>query len=337
MDQDQEPALVNKPKTKSPVWAYFGFKPGPDGKPADPLSAICRLCKFPAAAKGGNTSNLFSHLEKKYPTEYAAIKSGIRASTEASSSRPSDNRQRTIVEAVAANQKYSRSSKRWQQLTNSVTHCLAKDMMPIYSIEKPGFKKMLQTFDSRYELPSRKYFTNTALPQLYSKVRETVVNELQSAKFYSSTTDMWSSEGLLPYISYTVHFVNSSWEYTSRNLETCFLPVDHTGENIADAIRSTHEAWNLPMEKLVCMTTDNGANIIKASEELKCERLPCFGHCLNLAVTNTLKDDARVCRALGVARKIVSSFSMSWKKRRDLTKLQLEKGLPQHSLIAVSD
>ena len=91
------------------------------------------------------------------------------------------------------------------------------------------------------------------------------------------------------------------------------------------------------MDKLVYMTTDNGANIIKASEELKCERLPCFGHCLNLAVTNTLKGDTRVCRALGVARKIVSSFSMSWKKRRDLTKLQLEKGLPQHNLIAVSD
>ena len=105
------------------------------------------------------------------------------------------------------------------------------------------------------------------MPQLYSKVHETVVNELQSAKFFSYTTDMWSSEGLLPYMSYTVHFVNSSWEYTSRNLETCFLPVDHTGANIADAIRSTHEAWNLPMDKLVCMTTDNGANIIKASEE----------------------------------------------------------------------
>ena len=99
------------------------------------------VLQVPAAAKGGNTSNLFSHLEMKHPTEYAALKSGITASTEASSSRPRENRQRTIVEAVAANQKYTRSSKRWQQLTNSVTHCLAKDMMPIYSVEKPGLKK----------------------------------------------------------------------------------------------------------------------------------------------------------------------------------------------------
>lgn len=65
--------------------------------------------------------------------------------------------------------------------------------------------------------------------------------------------------------------------------------MDHTGENAVNALRSTHEAW-----KLVCMTTDNGSNVIKATEVLKFQRLPCFGHCLNLAVTNALKEDARV-------------------------------------------
>lgn len=333
--EDEEPALVAKPNTKSPVWAYFGLKPGPDGKVSHDSPVICRMCSAPVSAKGGNTSNLFSHLENNHETEYANVSAG-RSSNKKKNSRPRDPRQHTITEAVASRQMYSRSSKRWQQLTDSVTNCLAKDMMPIYSVEKPGFKKMLETFDSRYEIPSRKYFTNTAIPSLYSKVHDTVANEVKLAEFYSSTTDMWSSQGLLPYISYTVHFINSSWEYTSRNLETCFLPVDHTGENIAEAIRSVNDTWNLSREKLVCMTTDNGTNVIKASEVLNYQRLPCFGHCLNLAVTNTLKEDARVTRALGVARKIVSSFSMSWKKRRDLTKLQLEKGLPQHSLIAVS-
>ena len=82
------------------------------------------------------------------------------------------------------------------------------------------------------------------------------------------------------------------------------------------------------------MTTDNGSNVISATNILKWQRLPCFGHCLNLAVTNSLKRDGRVARALGVARKIVSSFSMSWKKRRELAKIQLEKGLPQHNLVA---
>ena len=64
--------------------------------------------------------------------------------------------------------------------------------------------------------------------------------------------------------------------------------------------------------------------------------MSCFGHSLNLAVTNAIKDDARLSRALGVCRKIVSSFSSSWKKKRDLKATQIEKDLPQHSLVAVS-
>ena len=76
------------------------------------------------------------------------------------------------------------------------------------------------------------------------------------------------------------------------------------------------------MEKdQVSITTDNGANMISAAGTLGWQRLSCFGHCLNLAVTNALKDDRRVTRALGVARNIVGAFSVSWKRRRDLVKI----------------
>ena len=41
--------------------------------------------------------------------------------------------------AMSKGEKYPQSSKRWQQLTDSVTHCLAKDMMPVYSVDNLGF------------------------------------------------------------------------------------------------------------------------------------------------------------------------------------------------------
>ena len=50
--------------------------------------------------------------------------------------------------------KYNRQGKKWQKLTDSVAFCLAKDMMPIYSVEKEGFRKLLYNFDPQYELPS---------------------------------------------------------------------------------------------------------------------------------------------------------------------------------------
>ena len=119
-------------------------------------------------------------------------------------------------------------------------------------------------------------------------------------------------------------------------LQTAFLPTDLTGDNLAEALEATIDGWNLKKEHQVCITTDNGSNIVNATKKLQWQRLPCFGHNLNLAVTKALKDDHRISRALGLARKIVSTFSTSWKRKRELLKAQAAKDLPQHSLINVS-
>lgn len=43
--------------------------------------------------------------------------------------------------------------------------------------------------------------------------------------------------------------------------------------------------------------------------------------------------DARIDRAVGVCKKLVSSFSYSWKRKRDLAEAQKQLNLPEHSLI----
>ena len=97
-------------------------------------------------------------------------------------------------------------------------------MMPIYSVEKEGFKKLLHSFDSQYELPSRKYFSKTAIPKLYAKNREIVEEELKSVDYFSATADMWSSHSLQPYLSSTIHFVGDDWRLKTRCLQTLYLP-----------------------------------------------------------------------------------------------------------------
>ena len=206
-------------------------------------------------------------------------------------------------------------------------------MLPLYSVEKQGFKRMIASFDECYELPSHKYFSRTAIPALYNLTREAVAVEVQQAEFFSATTDLWSSEGLCPYMRYTVHYINKEWQLSSKCLQTTFLPQDHTGENLAEAFTETLTSWGLHAENQVCLTSDSGSNIVRAAGILKWIRLACFGHNLHLAVTNSLNKDPRCNRALGVARKITSAFSMSWKRRRDLAQAQIELKLPQHSLI----
>ena len=76
------------------------------------------------------------------------------------------------METITRCQPYEKKGKRYAELTNAVTYCIAKDSLPIHTVERTGFKAMLRAFDSRYEIPSRNYvlFTNcTAIALLLNK------------------------------------------------------------------------------------------------------------------------------------------------------------------------
>ena len=139
---------------------------------------------------------------------------------------------------------------------------------------------------------------------------------------------------MVPYLSYTVHFIDSTWKLKCRCLQTQFLPEDHTGENLTEALLSALDSGDLKADQQVCLSTDNGSNIVNAAERLGWTRLSCFGHNLHLAITKSLKNDRRCVRAIGVSQKIVSSFSSSWKRKREFTKAQIR--LKQHSLVTVN-
>ncbi|XP_017287978.1 uncharacterized protein LOC108245514 isoform X2 [Kryptolebias marmoratus] len=63
--------LIGKPRGKSMVWIYFGFKADERGRPLNADEAICRLCRKIVLAKG-NTTNLRSHLRRRHPAEFFA-------------------------------------------------------------------------------------------------------------------------------------------------------------------------------------------------------------------------------------------------------------------------
>ena len=123
---------------------------------------------------------------------------------------------------------------------------------------------MLRTdFDGRYRLPSCKYFSETAIPSLYSNERAKLLEELSHiAVHFSATTDIWNSAGLKPYISYAIHYINANWMLQSKYLQIHYLPEDHTSEILADSLTTTMDLWKLKSEYQVCITTDSGSNIV---------------------------------------------------------------------------
>ena len=93
-------------------------------------------------------------------------------------------------------------------MTRAITYYLAKDAVPLYTVERAGFKHMISKLNPRYELPSRKVFTSKEIPTLYTNVRSSVMAELKQIKYYAMTTDLWTSGACEPYITLTVHYID---------------------------------------------------------------------------------------------------------------------------------
>lgn len=55
-----------------------------------------------------------------------------------------------------------------------------------------------------------------------------------------------------------------------------------------------------------------------------------------LSFTENGVKDPRIDRAIAVCKKAVAAFSYSWKKRKDMTEVQAELGLPTHQLVTES-
>ena len=105
---------------------------------------------------------------------------------------------------------------------------------------------------------------------------------------------------------YTVHYISPEWKLETKCLQTLYFPAKHTTESIAKTLQDILEQRGLDPTNQTYTTTDNGSNILCAIQShLVWPYLSCVGHNLHLAISNSIKEDTRVQRALGISRKIV--------------------------------
>ncbi|XP_050974329.1 uncharacterized protein LOC127170432 [Labeo rohita] len=136
-EQESERLCPHPKKVSSPVWEFFGFK---ENNSLD--SPICRKCHATVSAKGGNTTNLFTHLRVHHPLDYAILQKGAFKKRE--QARASG--QLTIFESVERKRKADMTSAcEDTAITKSLAYFIAKDMMPIKT-HCSGGKRMSRSF-----------------------------------------------------------------------------------------------------------------------------------------------------------------------------------------------
>ena len=137
----------------------------------------CQICGKIVKNKGSNTSNLMSHLKTNHYMIYSTLQKNIKqassprnivssttSTNEGSECSPRKPCQPSIFEAIEKQGTLPSSNKRAKEITDAITHFLAKDSVPfnasveridISMVERPGFKRLLRVLEPRYEVPAK--------------------------------------------------------------------------------------------------------------------------------------------------------------------------------------
>ncbi|KAJ8380238.1 hypothetical protein SKAU_G00010160 [Synaphobranchus kaupii] len=222
------------------------------------------------------------------------------------------------------------ASPRAASITKSIAGFICKDLRPYSVVENEGFRRMLTTLEPRYEVPSRRYFTDKAIPALYAETRAKVEDALKSAERVALTCDGWTSRATESYVTITAHFIDN-WELQSYVLQTRVMHESHTGAHMAEVLEKATEEWKLT-GKEPAVVTDNASNMSVAVEMTGYQHIRCFAHVLNLASQRALKLTA-VARLLGRVWRISVFFHRSTPAADALKRNQRMLGLAPHKLI----
>lgn len=149
---------------------------------------------------------------------------------------------------------------------------------------------MIRVFEPRFTPNKRKYFSHKRIPEIYVETKNRIKSLLNEIEYCSATCDGWSNPSMDAFYSLTVHFIDKNFKMISICLECAPFYESHTGVEISSWINETLNEWNL-IDKIVCITTDNGTNMIKAIQLTNYRNVRCFAHSTNIGVNNIFKNE----------------------------------------------
>ncbi|XP_056113731.1 E3 SUMO-protein ligase ZBED1-like [Rhinichthys klamathensis goyatoka] len=276
----------------------------------DMTHTVCKLCKT-KTKHFGSTTNARAHITRHHPE---------LSDTEQSQPPAADQRTLQCFTKLPAN------SERAKIITRSIACFIAKDLRPYSVVENEGFVWMLQTAEPRYAIPSRKFFTETAVPQLYNETKRMVASALTKTTRVALTCDAWTSRATKSFVTFTAHYITDTWVLESRVLQTRVMHESHTAVNVNAMFHSVANEWELTVSDLV-IVTDNAANRLAAAQIDNLAHITCFAHTLNLAAQRALKLTT-VSRLLGRIRRITGFFHRSAIANHELLEKQKLLQLP---------
>lgn len=320
------------------AWTYF------DINTSDKTKAICKLCQA-SISRGGKsaktftTTNLLNHLKKIHPEEAKDEQCKLKRKhdetpgTSSSSCEPPVKSQATISSMFEKKKIWDINHHRAKEIHYLIGEMIAVDIQPYSVTSDIGFNRLIAKLCPNYKIPSRKYFTENIIPDIFTKVKTKIQASLDEISNISLTTDIWTANtNNAPFLSLTGHWLSNDFEQCRAVLRVIPFPGSHTGQRISEQLHHVLDDYNIA-NKVFLVLRDSAANMVAGIRECGLESQSCFIHGLQLSINDSIFSQQAVKNIITINRDIVSHFNRSPLAISKLTEIQEQLNLDKHKLI----
>ena len=143
-------------------------------------------------------------------------------------------KQQTLKEMKERSEHFPTNSVQAKKITERIVNFIVMDGQPLSVVGDKGFRLLINHLEPRYDMVSRKYISETALPELHEKLCKDLSDKIKEVKTLSFTTDIWSSDvSPVSLLSLTAHWLEESYMPHSAMLNATNFHGSHTGDTIA--------------------------------------------------------------------------------------------------------
>lgn len=346
--ETESPAAEKKPQTMpvfskktSKLWNHFSISP------ADPTKVVCLHCSR-TISRGKKTTNLgtsclFRHMQRfhGHVLESNNANSGDVPSAEIHVKQ--ELMDTSVYDTEQMQERFDEHHPVAKKITKLIAEMLALDLQPSALVENAGLNRLLEYLQPQYSLPTSTYFTSTAIPDMYERVKDVVLTHLKEAEcgVVHFTTSIWVSSQTREYLTLTAHWATYESNvrpqgqdfHCSALLSVSQIDCDQDMHNIPKQLEYLWDSWITSSGLKKGFTVTDNNTVRNTLEDHGHVAMQCFGHTLDLIVSEAIKSQRMVQNLLSIARKICERVHRSATAKEKLSELQRVHQLPENQLI----
>lgn len=346
--ETETPSSEKKPQTlpvfskkTSKLWNHFSISP------ADPTKVICLHCSR-TISRGKKTTNLgtsclFRHMQRFHGHVLETNKTISGDAPSAEIHVKKEHMDTAAYETEQNREKFDEHHPVAKKITKLIAEMLALDLQPSAMVENAGLNRLLEYLQPQYSLPPSSYFTSTAIPDMYERVKDVVLTHLKEAEggVVHFTTSIWVGSQTREYLTLSAHWATYESSvrpqgqdfHCSALLSVSQIDCDHDMHDIPKQLEYLWDSWITSSGLKKGFTVTDNNTVRNTLEDHGHVTMQCFGHTLDLIVSEAIKSQRMVQNLLSIARKICERVHRSAKAKEKLAELQRAHELPENQLI----